>query len=65
MVRQKDESGRKEKGEEEKEKKEEEKEKRAEVRNTSSQTYGRGGSFRRQKRERCGLFEKSRISQIS
>jgi len=34
------------------EKKEEEKEKRPEVRNTSSQTYGRGGSFRRQKRER-------------
>ena len=31
---------------------EEEKEKRTEVRNTSSQTYGRGGSFRRQKRER-------------
>ena len=27
-------------------------EKRPEVRNTSSQTYGRGGSFRRQKRER-------------
>ena len=52
MVRQKDENGRKETKEEEKEKREEEKEKRAEVRNTSSQTYGRGGSFRRQKRER-------------
>jgi len=48
VVRQKDENGRKEKKDEEK--KEEEKEK--EVRNTSSQTYGRGGSFRRQKRER-------------
>ena len=27
-------------------------EKKPEVQNTSSQTYGRGGSFRRQKRER-------------